>query len=163
MSDSGVFRTQADEVRLLLAQLEEIRKELQSIAHKLASIEKHVARAFPKEYAQHRERRRSTGPKRDESPELLGPDGARKMFDRLSALWREGQSEQVKQELAAASTDRLREIAAVGGISHDKRVTRSTLRALIVQKVTESAMLRSNITLEERRADIKSEPLGREP
>jgi hypothetical protein len=85
------------------------------------------------------------------------------MFDRLSALWREGQSEQVKQELAAASTDRLREIAAVGGISHDKRVTRSTLRALIVQKVTESAMLRSNITLEERRADIKSEPLGREP
>lgn len=145
------FRSQDEEIRSLLRQLKDVRGDLQSLSKQLSSIERHVARAFPRHYKQEREVQRKAQEREAVGIQPLSENDALAAFDDLARLWHDGETEKAREKMSALPLPHLRSVAFAVGLNADKRVGRAKLASLVTGRLSESAMLRSNLTVEDRK------------
>lgn len=130
------FRSVPEEVQKLLSEIEATRDTLKSVSARLASIERHVRRAFqvPKPAKKTAARRPESALTREQ---LLG------RFDELRSRMA---STSVDDEgvLNGWGDDDLRALARELGASNTKKLSVAKIRAFVIQKVKESVMLGTN-------------------
>lgn len=130
------FRSPPEEVTRLLAELRDVKEAVRGLATRVTAIDKHIRRAYQIPNAP-----RVSRPPRRSSPSSPSRDVILRRFDALRSTFVNLGAAETDTSLASIATDDLRDLARELGLPNAGKASIERIRALILQRLRESALL----------------------
>lgn len=144
------FRSKEEELERLLKEIEAVKSTVKEIGATVARIERHVKRAFdvpklhPKKASTKKKHEPTNG--QDSTPRISAKE-ARAIFDDLSVLFDESQSDAIEDRLQKMAIPDLRILASELGVTLRSRPSKKSLCSGIIGRLNERKMLSRNVNL----------------